>query len=89
MTICRKPSRPCAPRRSICRCSSTTSATDLSGGNPVGASLLAMRAYQSTSLLNDTPQSRASSLPQGLCLFRRVFFCRSFLRAGWPEIRRM
>jgi Uncharacterized protein conserved in bacteria len=43
VTICRKPSRPCAPRRSICRCSSTTSATDLSGGNPVGASLLAKK----------------------------------------------
>ena len=32
--------------------------------NPVGASLLAMAVDQSPSLLNDTPPSRASSLPQ-------------------------
>ncbi|OXR37890.1 hypothetical protein PSJE_05130 [Pseudomonas jessenii] len=29
----------------------------------MGASLLAIAVYQSTSSLNDTPQSRASSLP--------------------------
>ncbi|PWE44598.1 hypothetical protein C9I50_04655 [Pseudomonas prosekii] len=31
---------------------------------PVGASLLAMRPFQSTSMAPDTPPSRASSLPQ-------------------------
>ncbi|RZO10052.1 hypothetical protein EKG40_05215 [Pseudomonas moorei] len=33
--------------------------------NPVGASLLAMRECQSTSMLNVRPLSRAGSLPQG------------------------
>ncbi|TFB45170.1 hypothetical protein E3W21_02320 [Pseudomonas sp. F01002] len=33
--------------------------------NPVGASLLAIAIYHSTSLLNVKPLSRASSLPQG------------------------
>ena len=33
--------------------------------NPVGASLLAIGPCQSTLLLNDTPLSRAGSLPQG------------------------
>jgi hypothetical protein len=32
--------------------------------NPVGAGLPAMAVYQSTSLLPDTPSSRASPLPQ-------------------------
>jgi hypothetical protein len=32
---------------------------------PVGASLLAKEVDQPTSLLNDTPPSRAGSLPQG------------------------
>ncbi|QEO80515.1 hypothetical protein ELZ14_24320 [Pseudomonas brassicacearum] len=32
---------------------------------PVGASLLAMRPSQSTSMLNVSPPSRAGSLPQG------------------------
>ncbi|TVT81315.1 hypothetical protein FPT12_20485 [Pseudomonas sp. H3(2019)] len=40
-----------------------TSCTD-----PVGASLLAMRVCQSTSMLNVRPQSRAGSLPQGICV---------------------
>ncbi|TNB80010.1 metal ABC transporter ATP-binding protein, partial [Pseudomonas sp. Fig-3] len=33
----------------------------------VGASLLAMAAAHSTSLLTDTPLSRAGSLPQEIC----------------------
>ena len=37
----------------------------------VGASLLANAVYQPTCVLADTPASRASSLPQGLCVQRR------------------
>ncbi|AUO46542.1 hypothetical protein C1C98_14250 [Pseudomonas ogarae] len=33
-------------------------------GEPVGASLLAMRPFQPASMLNGRPLSRASSLPQ-------------------------
>ena len=33
VTTCKRPSRPCAPRRLICRCSSITSATDGTLGN--------------------------------------------------------
>nr|TSB53174.1 hypothetical protein FEE99_05255 [Pseudomonas sp. ef1] len=36
--------------------------------NPVGASLLAMAAAHSTSSLPDPTQSRAGSLPQGICV---------------------
>ncbi|TNB78316.1 hypothetical protein FHJ31_25680 [Pseudomonas sp. Fig-3] len=32
----------------------------------MGASLLAIAVYQSTSMATDTPSSRASSLPQGI-----------------------
>ncbi|AWM89901.1 hypothetical protein DJ564_03290 [Pseudomonas sp. 31-12] len=34
--------------------------------SPVGASLLAIAVCQSTSMLNEQPQSRAGSLPQGV-----------------------
>ncbi|VII92431.1 hypothetical protein [Pseudomonas sp. FG-3G] len=33
----------------------------------VGASMLAMAVYQPTTMLSDTPSSRAGSLPQGYC----------------------
>ncbi|PWE42877.1 hypothetical protein C9I50_09465 [Pseudomonas prosekii] len=39
--------------------------------SPVGASLLAIAAAQSTSILNVTPSSRASSLPQGFVFHQR------------------
>ena len=35
--------------------------------HPVGASLLAKAPCQATHRLNDSPHSRASSLPQGIC----------------------
>ncbi|TPG86248.1 hypothetical protein EAH72_30380 [Pseudomonas caspiana] len=35
----------------------------------MGASLLAKAAFHSTSSLNDTPLSRADSLPQGVVVF--------------------
>ncbi|MDR6959206.1 hypothetical protein J2W43_003203 [Pseudomonas brassicacearum] len=37
---------------------------------PVGASLLAMTASHSTSLSTEPPLSRASPLPQGICVRR-------------------
>ncbi|RBL69668.1 hypothetical protein C3E98_018335 [Pseudomonas sp. MWU13-2625] len=42
--------------------------------SPVGAGLLAKALYQSTNRLADTPHSRASPLPQGICdaPFRRL-----------------
>ena len=39
--------------------------------NPVGASLLAKRPAHSTSVVSDTPLSRASSLPQGVAALGR------------------
>ncbi|AXI60649.1 hypothetical protein DLD99_09260 [Pseudomonas kribbensis] len=37
----------------------------IQSGAPVGASLLAKASCQPTSMLNERPHSRASSLPQG------------------------
>ncbi|CAI8887804.1 hypothetical protein EMIT0P291_20259 [Pseudomonas sp. IT-P291] len=47
--------------------------------NPVGASLLAMTDFQSTFMLNVSPQSRASSLPQVLCDYQTL----------WPPKKRI
>ncbi|VVM41211.1 hypothetical protein PS662_00300 [Pseudomonas fluorescens] len=49
--------------------------------SPVGASLLAMAIYHPTSMSADTPLSRASSLPQGICSAQRLCTVRSAKRA--------
>ncbi|PQP02586.1 hypothetical protein C5612_18510 [Pseudomonas frederiksbergensis] len=41
------------------------------GAEPVGAGLLAKAVCQTTSILTVPPSSRASPLPQGLCLIDR------------------